>query len=115
MGTAAATAGAAGPFQRLRAGWSSSLRRTKPEYTAARGQHNHATFREQADASVRCTGLGANYLLWPTRPGPGCSLFDYLRLSFYATIKAWPFGIGSILTTIASTSSSSEVSVILNR
>ena len=53
MGTAAATAGAAGPFQRLvRAGWSSSLRQIKPEYTAARGQHNHATFREQADASV---------------------------------------------------------------
>ncbi len=29
-----------------------------PEYTAARARLDHATFRERADASVRCTGLG---------------------------------------------------------
>jgi hypothetical protein len=29
-----------------------------PEYTAASGRLDHATFRERADASVRCTGLG---------------------------------------------------------
>ncbi len=34
---------------------------TKQEYTAARRQHDHATvtYLEWADASVRCTGLGA--------------------------------------------------------
>ncbi len=36
-----------------------SSRRTEPEYTAARGRHDHATFQERTDASVRCTGLGA--------------------------------------------------------
>ena len=42
MGTAAASAGAAGPSEGLRAGRSSG--RTKPEYTAASGRHDHATF-----------------------------------------------------------------------
>ena len=41
MGTAAASAGAAGPSEGLRAGWSSG--RTKPEYTAPSGRHDHAT------------------------------------------------------------------------
>ena len=60
MDTAAASAGAAGPSQGLRAGRISG--RTKPEYTAASGRHDHATFRELADASVRCLGLGARLL-----------------------------------------------------
>ena len=35
------------------------IRRTAlPEYTAASGRLDHATFWERADASVRCTGLG---------------------------------------------------------
>ena len=42
MSTAAASAGAAGPSEGLRAGRSSG--RTKPEYTAASGRHDHATF-----------------------------------------------------------------------
>ena len=42
MGTAVASAGAAGPSEGLRAGRSSG--RTKPEYTAASGRHNRATF-----------------------------------------------------------------------
>ena len=29
-----------------------------PQYTAASGRLDHATFRERADASVRCAGLG---------------------------------------------------------
>ena len=29
-----------------------------PEYTTASGRLDHATVRERADASVRCTGLG---------------------------------------------------------
>ena len=41
MGTAAASAGAAGPSEGLRAGRSSG--RTKPEYTAPSGRHDHAT------------------------------------------------------------------------
>ena len=41
MGTAAASAGAAGPSEGLRAGRSSG--RTKPEYTVASGRHDHAT------------------------------------------------------------------------
>ena len=60
MGTAAVSAGAAGPSQGLRAGRSSG--RTKPEHTEASGRHDHATFRERADASVRCPGLGARLL-----------------------------------------------------
>ncbi len=47
-------------FQGLRAGWSSG--RAKSEYTAASGRHDHATFKERADASVRCTGLRARLL-----------------------------------------------------
>ena len=42
MGTAAASAWAAGPFEGLWAGRSSG--RTKLEYTAASGRHDHATF-----------------------------------------------------------------------
>ena len=57
MGTAAASAGAAGPSEGLRAGRSSG--QTKPEYTAASGRHDQATFRERANVSVRCLGLGA--------------------------------------------------------
>ena len=41
MGTAATSAGAAGPSEGLRAGRSSG--RTKPEYTAPSGRHHHAT------------------------------------------------------------------------
>ncbi len=40
-------------LQGLRAGRSSGW--TKPAYAAARGRHDHATFRERADASVRRT------------------------------------------------------------
>ena len=44
-------------FQGLLAGWSSG--RTMPEYTAASGRRDYATFRKRADASVRCTGFGS--------------------------------------------------------
>jgi hypothetical protein len=47
---------AAEPSVGLRAGRSSG--QTMQEYIAARGRLNHATFRGQADASARCTGLG---------------------------------------------------------
>jgi hypothetical protein len=84
MGTAAASAEAAGPFPRTTgrtgaadaaaesAGAAVSSRDygpdgsgwNKPEYTAARGRH------ERADALVRCTGLGARPHA-KTRQGPG--------------------------------------------
>ena len=52
------SAGAAVPFEELRAG---RIRRMAMlAYTAASGRHDHATFREQqADESVRCSGLWA--------------------------------------------------------
>ena len=53
MGIATATAGGSRTFQGLQARWRSG--RTKPEYTAVRGRHDHATFRERADVSVRYT------------------------------------------------------------
>ena len=60
MGTAAASAGAAGPSEGLLAGRSSG--RTKPEYAAASGRHDNATFGSGAGASVRRPGLGARLL-----------------------------------------------------
>jgi hypothetical protein len=51
---------AAVPFKELRAG--RIRRRTMPEYTAARGRLDHATFWEQSDASVQCTGFWAKLL-----------------------------------------------------
>ena len=30
-----------------------------PEYTAASGRHDHTTFLERAEESIRCPGLGA--------------------------------------------------------
>ncbi len=53
---AADSAEAAVPSEGLRAGRSSG--RAEPEYTAARGRHDHATMRERAYASVRCAGRG---------------------------------------------------------
>ncbi len=82
VGTAAASAGAIGPFPGLRAGQSSG--RTKPEYTAARGRHDHVTYRKRADASVRCTGLGVKPLCANVGRGQGrvrCSIIaDYSGL-----------------------------------
>ena len=64
MGTAAASTGAAGPSESegLRAGRSSG--RTKPEYTAASGRHDHATTGAGRHVSpgVRRPGLGARLL-----------------------------------------------------
>ncbi len=45
-----------------------------PEYTAADGRRDHATFRERADASVLCTGLGVRLYM----PRPDEALAGYL-------------------------------------
>ena len=72
MGTAAASARAAGPSQGLRAGRSSG--RTKPEYTAASGRHDHATFGSGPTRQSDDRDLEPDYLLHPTRHGPGMTI-----------------------------------------
>ena len=59
MGTAAASAGAAGPSEGLRAGRSS--RRTKPEYTAPSGPNRQSDDRDSEP----------DYLLHSTKHEPG--------------------------------------------
>ena len=65
MGTAAASAGAAGPSEGLRAGRSSG--RTKPEYTAASGRRDHATFGSGPTRQSDDRDSEPDYLLRPTR------------------------------------------------
>ena len=72
MGTAAASAGAAGPSAGLRAGRSSG--QTKPEYTAASGRRDHATFGGRPTRQSDERDLEPDYLLRPTRHGPGGTL-----------------------------------------
>ena len=69
MGTAAASAGAAGPSEGLRAGRSSG--RTKPEYPAAGGRRDHATFGSGPTRQSDDRDSEPDYLLRPTRHGPG--------------------------------------------
>ena len=84
MGTAAASAGAAGPSEVLRAGRSSG--RTKPEYTAASGRHDHATFGSGPTRQSDDRDSEPDYLLRPTRHGPGGTLLDYSAFLFRAQI-----------------------------
>ena len=85
MGTAAASAGAAGPFQGLQSERSSG--RTKQEYPVASGRHDHATFgcgptRQSGDRDSE-----PDYLLRPTRHGPGM-IYSSGKGSFYLTANA---------------------------
>ena len=93
MVTAAASAGAAGASEGLRAG--RSRRRTKPEYTAASGRHDYVTFgsgpTRQSESDDRDSE--PDYLLCPTMHGPG-KIYNSGKGSFYLTIDAWPFWIG---------------------
>ena len=82
MGTAAACAGAAGPSEGLRAGRSSG--RTKPEYTAASGRHDHATFGSGPTRQSDDRDLVPDYLLRPTRHGPGM-IYSSGKGPFYLT------------------------------
>ena len=76
MGTAAATAGAAGSLGDY--GQEEAAGGLSLSNTAASGLHDHATIRERADSSVLCTGLGANlnYLLLQPRHWQGYVLSD---------------------------------------
>ena len=67
MGTAAASAGAAGPSEGLRAGRSSG--RTKLEYPAASGRHDHTTFGSGPTRQSDDRDSEPGYLLRPTRHG----------------------------------------------
>ena len=91
MGTAAASAGAAGPSEGLRAGLSSG--RTKPEYTAASGRHDHATFGSGPTRQSDDRDSEPDYLLRPTRHGPG-TIYNSGKGSFYLTINEQMFWIG---------------------
>jgi hypothetical protein len=75
MGTAAASAGAAGPSEGLRARRSSGW--TKSEYTATRGRHYHATFGSGPMRQCDDRDSEPDYLLRPTGHGPGGTLLDY--------------------------------------
>ena len=65
MDTAAASAGATGPSEGLRAGRSSG--RTKPEYPAADGRRNHATFGNGMTLQSDDRDSEPDYLLRSTR------------------------------------------------
>ena len=82
MGNAAASAGAAGPSERLRAGWSSE--RTKPEYPAASGRHDHATFGSGPTRQSDDRDSEPDYLLCPTTHGSG-TIYNSGKGSFYLT------------------------------
>ena len=73
MGTAAASAGAAGPSEGLRAGWSSG----RTEAGVPRGER---TTRLRTRADDRHSE--PDYLLRPTRHGPGGTLLDYRSVRF---------------------------------
>ena len=80
MGTAAASAGAAGPSEGLRARRSSG--RTKPEYTTASGRRDHATFGSGQMRQSDEWDLDPGYLLRPTRHGPAGTLLDNIDFVF---------------------------------
>ena len=69
MGTAAASARAAGPSEGLRAGRSSG--RTKQECTAACGRLDHATFGSGPTRQSEDWDSEPDYLLRPTRHWQG--------------------------------------------
>ena len=89
MGTAAASAGAAGPSEGLRAGRSSG--RTKP-YTPASGRHDHATFGSGPTRQSDDWDSEPDYLLRPTRHGLGGTLLDYSAFSFRVQVTEYTVG-----------------------
>ena len=84
MGTADASARAAGTFEGLRAGRSSGC--TKPEYPAASGRHDNATFGSGQTRQSDERDSEPDYLLRPTRHGQG-GMFDN-SVTPYATSGA---------------------------
>ena len=91
MGTAAASARAAGPSEGLRAGRSSGW--TKQEYTAASRRHDYVTFGSGPTRQSDDRDSEPDYLLCPMMHGQG-TIYNSGKGSFYLTIDAWPFWIG---------------------
>ena len=85
MGTAAASAGAAGPSETPLAGRSSG--QTKQEYTAASGRHDHATFGSWPTRQSDDRDSEPDYLLRLTRHGLGMN-YNSGKGSFYLTTNA---------------------------
>ena len=85
MGTAAASAGAAGPSQGLRAGRSSG--RTEAGVPLGDGRRDHATFGGRTTRQSDDRDSEPDYLLHPTRHGPGI-FCNSGKGSFYLTINA---------------------------
>ena len=108
MGTTAASAGAAGPSEGLRAGWSSG--RTKPEYTAASGRRDHTTSGSRQTRQSDERDSEPDYLLRPTRHGPGGTLLDYSAFLFKAQVTEYTVGTKHSKD-IAETPSSQEMDV----
>ena len=94
MGTAAASAGAAGPSEGLRAGRSSG--RTKPEYTATSGRRDHATFGSGPLRQSEDRDSEPDYLLCPTMHWPG-TIYNSGKGSLYLTTNEQPLWVGRVL------------------
>ena len=94
MGAAAASARAAGPSEGLRAGRSSG--RTKPEYPAASGRHDHATFGSGPTRRSDERDSEPDYLLCPRRHGPGGTLLDYSTFLFSTQVTVQRLGFEAI-------------------
>ena len=105
MGTAAASAGAAGPSEGLRAGWSSG----RTEAGVHRGERT-THLRERADDR----DSEPDYLLRPTRRGPDGNYYRRFHLSgsfiFVLLEELWTY---DIQTKLCETDLSSEVVVTL--
>ena len=90
MGTAAASVGAAGPSEGLRARRSSG--QTKPEYPAASGRHDHATFGSGPTRQSDDRDSEPDYLLRPTRHGQSGTLLDYSAFYLRAQVTEYRLG-----------------------
>ena len=80
------SSGAAGLSQGLRAGRSSG--RTKLEYTGASGRHDHVTFRSGPTRQSDDRDSEPDYLLRPTRHGPGGVINDQFERFFLVQLTA---------------------------
>ena len=85
MGTAAASAGAAGPVEGLRT--ERSRGRSKPEYPVAGGRRDHATFGSGPTRQSDVRDSEPDYLLRPTRHGQSM-IYNSGKGSFYLTANA---------------------------
>ena len=97
MGTAAAPAGAAGPSEGLRAAAGRSSGRTKPEYTAACGRRDHATFGSGPTRQSDDRDSESDYLLCLTMHGVGM-IYNSGKGSFHLTTNEQPIWVGRIRT-----------------